>query len=103
MSQTFYVDLMIDPSHREAFDALLHDHAEGTLAEEEGCLLIDFFVDPRDPNHYAVFEVYADPAAVDAHVSSARFRRFDSANQPMIANKRVHPIGEEIDVSEIVK
>ena len=57
----------------------------------------------RDPNHYAVFEVYADPAAVDAHVSSARFRRFDSANQPMIANKRVHPIGEEIDVSEIVK
>ena len=59
MRETYYVDLIIDPAQREAFDALLRDHAEGTLAEEEGCLLFDFFVDPRDPNHYAVFEVYA--------------------------------------------
>ena len=103
MRETYYVDLIIDPAQREAFDALLRDHAEGTLAEEEGCLLFDFFVDPRDPNHYAVFEVYADRAALDAHVSSARFRRFDGANQPMITNKRIHPVGEEIDVSEIVK
>ena len=103
MSQTFYVDLTIDPAQREAFGALLLDHAEGTLAEEEGCLRFDFFVDPRDPNHYAVFEVYADQAAVDAHMSSPRFRRFDSANQPMITNKRIHPVREEIDVSEIVK
>ena len=103
MSQIFYVDLMIDPAHCEPFDALLRDHAEGTLAEEEGCLLFDFFVDPRDPNHYAVFEVYADQAALDAHLTSARFRRFDSANRPMITDKRIHPVGEEIDVSAIVE
>ena len=103
MSETFYVDLVIDPTQREAFGALLRDHAEGTLAEEVGCLRFDFFVDPRDPNHYAVFETYADAAAVDAHVSSARFLRFDSANQTMITNKRIHSVGEEIDVSEIVK
>ena len=95
----FYVEVDVDPGQREAFDELMIAHAKGTLAGEDGCLAFNVYVDRMDPDRYALYERYADQAALDVHRTSARLAAFRKATDPMILGRRIWFVGEEIDVS----
>lgn len=94
-----FVDIEVDPRHRDAFHELMLAHIDGTLAEEPGCLALNVYVDARDPSRYALYEVYADQAAVAYHGSTARVGRFRRATDAMITKRRIWSLGDEIDVS----
>ena len=95
----YYVEIAVDPTQREDFDQRMLQHAKGTLDEEEGCLAFDVYVDRTDPNRYALYELYADQAALDLHRTSVRLGTFRKATDPMIRKRRIWSVGEEIDVS----
>ena len=94
-----FVDIEVGPAQRDAFHALILAHAEATLAEEPGCLTLNVYVDARDPNRFALYEVYADQAAVAQHGATVRVGRFRQATDAMITKRRIWALGEEIDVS----
>ena len=95
----FFVELSIDPAQRGAFDELMMQHAKGTLAEEQGCLAFDVYVDRTDPNRYALYELYADRAALDVHRTSARLGSHRREIDPLILTRRIWTVGEEVDAS----
>jgi quinol monooxygenase YgiN len=95
----FFVAVEIDPAQRQSFHRIMTEHARGTQAEEKGCLAFGVYVDPGDPNRYALYERYADEAALDAHRTSVRLARFRKATDAMIAGRRIWALGEEYDVS----
>ena len=95
----FFVEVEIESDQRDAFDTLMTQHAAGTLAEESGCIQFGVYVDRTNPNLYAVYELYADQAALDIHRFSPRLAIFREATDPMITNRRIWTIGAEVDVS----
>ena len=84
----------VKPEHRDAFRALLDDHAERTLRVEEGCLRFDILV-PRgasadeNPTHIFLFELYADEDAFRMHTDSERLATFREAYKDMLAGRRI--------------
>jgi quinol monooxygenase YgiN len=98
-STVFFVEVMVDPAQRERFDEMMADHAAGTLADEAGCLAFDVYVDRTDPNRYALYERYADQAALDTHRFSARLAAHHEEIDPLIVERRIWPLGDEVDVS----
>ena len=95
----FFVEVVVDPEQRERFDGMMARHAAGTLAEEAGCLAFDVYVNRKDPNRYALYERYADQAALDLHRFSARLAAHREETDPLIVERRIWPLGNEIDVS----
>ena len=92
----FHVTAEIDPAHRKAFDRALAEHAEGTLADEEGCLAFDVYVDTQNPNRYLWSEVYADEAAFEVHRKSRRVAKSRTTLDPAMTSRSVWFRGEEI-------
>ena len=92
----FYVMAEIDPAQREAFDRGLAEHAAATLAEEEGCLAFDVYVDTQHPNRYLWYEVYADEGAFEAHVNAPLVERSRTTLDPAMTSRSVWFRGEEI-------
>lgn len=77
-----FVDLQVDPAHREEFDKLMRVHAYRARTEEPGCLGFAVHQDVADPNHYMLFESYKDRAAFEFHRDKqemAEFRKAASA------------------------
>ena len=92
----FYVTVEIDPAQHEAFDQSLTEHVEGTLAEEEGCVAFDVYVDTSNPNRYLLYELYADEAALEVHRTSSRLARSRTTLDPAMTSRSVWFRGEEI-------
>ena len=97
----YYVELDIDPAQREDFHTNLLRHSEATLAGEEGCLVFDMFVDVRDPNRYALFELYADEAAVDLHRFSPQLAKHRGEVDPAITSRTIWVVSGQIDESNV--
>ncbi len=84
----------VRPEHREAFEALLRDHAERTLRVEPECLRFDILL-PRgasaeeNPTRILLFELYRDEAAYREHTDSDRLAGFREAYTDMLADRRI--------------
>ena len=64
-------------------------HAEGTLADEEGCLRFDVLV-PRDGAvEVMLYELYRDQAALDAHRSSDRLAKWREASAELVDGRQI--------------
>ena len=96
----FYVELEIDPAQRHIFDQKMLQHSKATLDGEPGCLAFDVYADRRDPNKYALYELYADEAALDAHRFSAQLAKHRKEVDQFILSRRIWLIGGEVDVSQ---
>ena len=83
------VRLDIDPNHARDFMRALGEQAHNSLALEEGCRQFDVSVDPTDLRRIFLYEVYADRAAFDAHLTSAHFLSFDATVRPWLATRTI--------------
>ncbi len=82
------VELGMVPGRRDAFLERARGHAETCLAEEAGCLHFDILVPEGDGEQVFLYEIYADQAAVDFHLSTPRMARYLEDTGPMIATRK---------------
>jgi quinol monooxygenase YgiN len=71
----FQVHHYIKPEGVEAYKAATLANAQKTRLEP-GVLRFEFFQDSTNPNHFSLFEVYADMAARDAHLETDHFLKW---------------------------
>ncbi len=88
------VEFKLKPGAHAAFDAIIRDHAAGTLADEPGCERFDV-LQPRgkegpDLSRVMLCEVYADDAAFQAHTQNPRLARTRAAYEALIDGRTIH-------------
>lgn len=71
-----FVDLRIAEAAREEFLAALRAQAKASLELEPGCLRFDVCEDVEDPDHFVLYEVYADEASFEGHRRTEHFARW---------------------------
>ena len=81
------VDIRVKPEHREAFVEATRQNHLGTRTEP-GNLRFDVLVSQEDPLRFMLYEVYRDPAALEAHQSQPHYLRWKQAAEPMMAAPR---------------
>jgi len=82
------VELGVVPGQRDAFLARAHGHAEACLEQEPGCLRFDVLASEEAGDRVFLYEVYADQAAVDFHLSTPRMAKYLEDTGPMIASRK---------------
>lgn len=89
------VEITLKEGAHAAFEAIIRDHAAGTLAEEPGCERFDVLL-PRnadgtpDASRVLLYEVYADDAALKAHTQNPRLARTRAAYADLITGRTIH-------------
>jgi quinol monooxygenase YgiN len=87
------VDFELVEGRESEFAAIMRDHAQKTLTEEEGCLRFEI-IKPVDengaplPNRIAVNELYRDWDAVLLHRRNPRIPDFSAAIELLVASRR---------------
>lgn len=87
------VEFQLKPGAHAAFDAIIRDHAAGTLADEPGCERFDV-LQPKnkqgpDLSRVMLYEVYADDAAFQAHTQNPRLARTRAAHEALIEGRTI--------------
>ena len=83
------VDFVVKPGMRPAFRELIDANARESAQTEAGCRRFDVVEPEGEGDRVVLYEIYNDRAAVDAHVKSAHYRRFDSDSAPLVMSKKV--------------
>ena len=81
------VELVLVPGAMDRFLARVAQHRETVLAKEPGCLGFDVLVPEEGENTVLLHEVYADEAAVEAHLGSPHMQAYLADTGPMIARR----------------
>jgi quinol monooxygenase YgiN len=68
------VSFQVLPGHRDAFADAIRTQAENSFTKEPGCFYFDAGQDTTDDDHFTLYELYADEAAVEAHRSTPHFK-----------------------------
>lgn len=88
------VEFKLKPGAHAAFDAIIRDHAAGTLADEPGCERFDVLQpgskEGPDLSRVMLYEVYADDAAFKAHTLNPRLARTRAAYESLIEDRSIH-------------
>lgn len=80
-------ELQVKPESVSAFVPLILANAQASVAKEPGCLQFDVTQQTDDPTKFALYEVYADAAAFDAHGNMPHVREFFAAAKDMIVGR----------------
>ena len=80
------VDLDIVPAERDNFLAAIKENG-AAAAKEPGCKRFDILNLASDPNHFLLYEVYDNEAALKAHRETAHFKKFAAAAAKMVAKR----------------
>lgn len=87
------VEFHLKPGAHAAFDAIIRDHAAGTLADEPGCERFEVLQpkgkDGPDLSRVLLCEVYADDAAFQAHTQNPRLARTRAAYETLIETRTI--------------
>ena len=70
------VTIDIKPQFKDRFMAEMLDDARGSVRDEPGCLRFDVIQDEKEPNRIYLYEVYADRAAFDVHMTTPHFLKW---------------------------
>jgi (4S)-4-hydroxy-5-phosphonooxypentane-2,3-dione isomerase len=57
--------------------------------KEPGCREFNISVSDKDPNHVLVFEVYDNPAALEAHDATDHYKKYAATVKDMIAKREL--------------
>lgn len=79
--KALFVTIYMKPEYRDRLLQELRSDASGSEVNEPGCMMFNVAQDDADPNVLRLFEVYRDDPAVDAHVATPHFKRFDEATR----------------------
>src|SRR5580692_2606690 len=77
------VDLDIIPAERENFLVALKENGSAAVTEP-GCKRFDILNLASDPNHFLLYEVYENEAALKAHRETDHFKKFAAAAAKMV-------------------
>jgi autoinducer 2-degrading protein len=80
------VDLDIIPAERENFLVALKENGSAAVTEP-GCKRFDILNLASDPNHFLLYEVYENEAALKAHRETDHFKKFAATIAKMVAKR----------------
>jgi (4S)-4-hydroxy-5-phosphonooxypentane-2,3-dione isomerase len=80
------VDLDIVPAERDNFLAAIKENG-AAAAQEPGCKRFDIVNLASDPNHFFLYEVYDNEAALKAHRETDHFKKFAATIAKMVAKR----------------
>jgi quinol monooxygenase YgiN len=89
MSYVLQVDLKIKPGNIDAFMKRCIVNATAARSEP-GCQRFDVIVDPADPTHVMLYEIYDDAKAFEAHQQTAAFKVYLAEAVPLLASRERH-------------
>jgi quinol monooxygenase YgiN len=89
MSFVLQVNIRIRP---ESVDAFMQKLAENAAAarREPGCKQFDVVVDPKDPTHVMLYEIYDDEKAFERHQQTPAFKKYVAEAVPLLASRERH-------------
>ena len=82
------VDLDIIPAERDNFLVAIKENGAAAVTEP-GCKRFDIVNLASDPNHFFLYEVYDNEAALKAHRETDHFKKFAAAAAKMVAKREV--------------
>ncbi|NUQ27718.1 MAG: antibiotic biosynthesis monooxygenase [Acidobacteriaceae bacterium] len=82
-------ELEIDPAQLAAYRAALREEIETSVRVEPGVLALYAVAVKDHPNQIRLFEMYANPAAYQAHLQSAHFKKYKGATAEMVKSLRL--------------
>ena len=80
-------ELQVKPESVEKFVPLILANAQASVAKEPGCLVFDVTQQSDDPTKFALYEVYTDAAAFDAHGKMPHVQEFFGVSKDMIVGR----------------
>lgn len=85
------VDFDILPAERENYLAAITENGMASV-KEPGCRRFDILNLASDPNHFFLYEVYDNDAAVQSHRTTDHFKKYAAATAKMIAKREARPM-----------
>lgn len=89
MSFVLQVEIRIRPENVDAFMEKLAENA-AAARREHSCRQFDVVVDPKDPTHVMLYEVYDDEKAFAEHQKTAAFKKYIAEAVPLLASRERH-------------
>jgi (4S)-4-hydroxy-5-phosphonooxypentane-2,3-dione isomerase len=80
------VDLDIVPAERDNFLAAIRENGAASV-KEPGCKRFDIVNLNSDPNHFFLYEVYDNEAALKAHRETDHFKKYAATTGKMVAKR----------------
>jgi (4S)-4-hydroxy-5-phosphonooxypentane-2,3-dione isomerase len=82
---TVIVNLQVKPDMIEAFLEAMGENSRASRRDEPGCLRFDVHRDNDDPNHFVLYELYADERAfTEAHRSAPHYGKWRAASAELL-------------------
>ena len=82
-------ELEIDPAHLDAYKDALREEIGASIRLEPGVLTLYAVAVKDHPNQIRLFETYASPAAYQAHLQSAHFKKYKSGTAGMVKSLKL--------------
>jgi quinol monooxygenase YgiN len=82
-------ELEIDAARLDAYEAALKEEIEASVRMEPGVLTLYAVAVRGHPEQIRLFEMYASPAAYEAHLKSPHFLKYKAATQGMVKSLRL--------------
>lgn len=83
------VDFELRPGTRDRFLTLVRANAEASVRDEPGCRRFDVLTPFSEADRIALYEIYDDREAFEAHKQMPHFLVFRDAAEPLIARQTV--------------
>ncbi|HTW25666.1 MAG TPA: putative quinol monooxygenase [Acetobacteraceae bacterium] len=82
------VEFDVTPEHAEALLRHARENAAASVRDEPGCRRFDV-LRPEADGPIALYEIYDDRAAFEAHLRTAHFAAFEAATKPLVRARAV--------------
>lgn len=82
-------ELEIDRTQLDAYKAALREEIETSIRVEPGVLTLYAVIVKGQPNQIRLFEMYASPAAYQAHLQSEHFKKYKNVTAGMVKSLRL--------------
>ena len=80
MVYTVIVSLRVRPDMVDRFLEAMRENSRASRRDEPGCLRFDVHRDNDDPNHFVLYELYADERAfTEAHRGAPHYQKWRAA------------------------
>ena len=82
---TVIVNLQVKPDMVDAFLEAMGENSRASRRDEPGCLRFDVHRDNDDPNHFVLYELYADERAfTEAHRGAPHYEKWRAASAELL-------------------